>query len=287
MPDIEGPSDTGDTQITGGPQGGDDQTAHSLNDGNGSSGGGSNALLMSHSSKLNVSGDGDYGGSYLWPKDWTTVSDYIDANNVEQVKVVGARRHVPGTASADKATSIVSLGAEFALSSATAILGWAGAAASVAEAAYQIRQGDKAGAAITLALGAPNLIGLDLAGGVKHLDEVASVPEDPNMMLYRAVSPEKYIDISEKNGFRVEPGGSSFATGKQFGFELDEVLQFSDFAKETSGIVNITIPASVVRKIGDFTNVDTIIFENGIVTIPHDHLGEFNRAIIQIEDALK
>lgn len=104
--------------------------------------------------------------------------------------------------------------------------------------------------------------------------------------LYRGVGADEYRDIMGTGGFRPNPNGGSFETGKQFGYDLDEVLEFSNFATDISGVVKIEVPTSTLNNIGDLTHVDSFIFRSGTVTIPTNKLDEFNSCISGLCDAL-
>ena len=104
--------------------------------------------------------------------------------------------------------------------------------------------------------------------------------------LYRGVGADEYTDIMDTGGFRPNPNGGSFETGKQFGYDLDEVLDFSDFATDISGVVKVEVPTSTLNNIGDPTHVDPFVFRSGTVTIPTNKLDEFNSCISGLCDAL-
>ena len=97
--------------------------------------------------------------------------------------------------------------------------------------------------------------------------------------IYRAVGPEEYFDLFDVKKFR--PGPKS-AKVKYFGLDFDETLKFADWTPDASAIIEVKIPDSVLKDIGDFTPLDTPIFKHGTVTIPGDQLDIFNKYITDI-----
>ena len=97
--------------------------------------------------------------------------------------------------------------------------------------------------------------------------------------IYRAVGPEEFYDIFENRLFRTT---DTSIYAKQFGFDFDETLVYADWAPDAAAIIEVKIPYSVLKDIGDFTPIDTQIFKNGTVTIHGDQLDIFNKYITDI-----
>jgi RHS repeat-associated protein len=102
--------------------------------------------------------------------------------------------------------------------------------------------------------------------------------------LYRAVGPEEFNGIMRTKQFSFPPNGSEM---KQFGFQLDEVLKFSNFQSDYAAIIRAEIPANTL---GNFNithgQIDPFIFRSGVLTIQGgDDLNRFNQILKSINHA--
>jgi len=99
--------------------------------------------------------------------------------------------------------------------------------------------------------------------------------------LYRAVGIDEYAKIIKTNKFEILEHGLQV---KYFGLNYKETLDFADktINKDLIAIFEILIKIKCLNNLGDFTNVDSVIFKNGTVEIQADRLDEFNKAIISI-----
>ena len=107
------------------------------------------------------------------------------------------------------------------------------------------------------------------------------VRDKETVRLYRAVGAEELVSIMETRQFALVPGGVEV---KYFGLDFKDTLEFANDSLNNyvAAIVEVEIQKSVLDKIGDFTNVDTIFFKNGTVEIQRSNLFQFNNAIIDI-----
>jgi hypothetical protein len=82
--------------------------------------------------------------------------------------------------------------------------------------------------------------------------------------LYRAVSPEEYSSVMNSGQFSFGPAGSEM---KQFGFNMNEVLNYSNFASDYAAIVRAEIPTSLLGNFNVSNSIDPFIFRSGVLTI--------------------
>ncbi|MPM54256.1 hypothetical protein SDC9_101031 [bioreactor metagenome] len=115
---------------------------------------------------------------------------------------------------------------------------------------------------------------VDLLGSA---DEIFKGARD--VSIYRAVGPEEFYDIFENKQFRTT---DTSLYAKQFGFDFDDTLKYANWSPDAAAIIEVKIPDSVLKDIGDFTPLDTPIFKHGTVTIHGDQLDIFNKYISDI-----
>ena len=82
--------------------------------------------------------------------------------------------------------------------------------------------------------------------------------------IYRAVSPEEYASIMKSGQFSFGPAGSEM---KQFGFNLNEVLNYSNFAPDYAAIVSADVPTSLLGSFNISNSIDPFIFRGGVLTV--------------------
>jgi hypothetical protein len=99
--------------------------------------------------------------------------------------------------------------------------------------------------------------------------------------LYRAVGENEFYSVMQTGYFSVLEKGAHV---KYFGLNFDETLAFANMIIniEVVAIFEVTVITEVLKKIGDFTNVDIFLFKSGTVEIPAEKLVEFNNAIQEI-----
>ncbi|WP_275444447.1 RHS repeat-associated core domain-containing protein [Delftia tsuruhatensis] len=102
--------------------------------------------------------------------------------------------------------------------------------------------------------------------------------------LYRAVGPEEFNSIMKTKQFSFPPNGSEM---KQFGFQFDEVLKFSNFQSDYAAIIRVDIPTNIL---GNFNithgQIDPFIFRSGVLTIQGiDDLNKLNQSLRSINHA--
>jgi filamentous hemagglutinin len=82
--------------------------------------------------------------------------------------------------------------------------------------------------------------------------------------LYRAVSPEEYSSIMNSGQFSFGPAGSEM---KQFGFNLNEVLNYANFQPDYAAIVSAQVPTRLLGNFNVSNAIDPFIFKNGVLTV--------------------
>jgi len=100
-------------------------------------------------------------------------------------------------------------------------------------------------------------------------------------LIYRAVSLEEYYSIIKTQRFACRDGG---VTVKYFGVDFSETVIFANKAinKEVVAIFEVEVLSDVLRKLGDFTEVDKFLFKSGTVEVHISELDNFNNAIKRI-----
>jgi hypothetical protein len=116
---------------------------------------------------------------------------------------------------------------------------------------------------------------------LKNADVFDNIAEGlgDSVSLYRAVGPNEFYDLFDVMQFRTV--GKSL-DAKQFGLDFDETLKFADWTPNAAAIIEVQIPESILKDIGDFTPVDPHIFKNGNVTIPGNQLDTFKKHITDL-----
>jgi len=121
---------------------------------------------------------------------------------------------------------------------------------------------------------------MSAASQTQFTDDIVKYANDVDTVeLYRAVGPDEFEEIMGTNSFK--PGEYSLSV-KQFGRNFDEVLELSNYLKDTAAIVKTSIPKSLLVRL-DLTPVDEMILKSGTVTVTPKMLGEFNKLIKFIE----
>ncbi|MTV40551.1 RHS repeat-associated core domain-containing protein [Duganella radicis] len=102
--------------------------------------------------------------------------------------------------------------------------------------------------------------------------------------LFRAVSPEEFNALIKSKKFSFGPNGSEM---KQFGFSLDEVVKFADFASDYAAVIKIEVKTSVLSNFSvTLGKIDPFIFKSGVVTVNGQAgINILNKAVKSIEHA--
>ncbi|NML32389.1 hypothetical protein HHL14_16295 [Paraburkholderia sp. G-4-1-8] len=83
--------------------------------------------------------------------------------------------------------------------------------------------------------------------------------------------------------FSFGPAGSEM---KQFGFNVNEVLNFSNFAPHYAAIVRADIPTSLLGNFNVSNSIDPFIFRSGVLTVNgQSGLNLFNSAVTNVGHA--
>jgi filamentous hemagglutinin len=111
----------------------------------------------------------------------------------------------------------------------------------------------------------------------------SSVTSGGTTTLYRAVSPEEYHSIMSTGQFSFAPGAGEM---KQFGFNLNEVMNYANTAPNYAAIVQANIPTSLVGTFRVSNSIDPFIFRSGVLTVEKQQLMDlFNSAVKNIGHA--
>ena len=97
--------------------------------------------------------------------------------------------------------------------------------------------------------------------------------------LYRAVSSDELYSIMQLNQFTLSP--MSTGNVKYFGVDFSETVAFANISNliDLVAVFEVGILLETLLTIGDFTHVDTFIFNKGTVIIQEENLNDFNKAI--------
>lgn len=97
------------------------------------------------------------------------------------------------------------------------------------------------------------------------------------------MSPEEYSSVMNSGQFSFGPAGSEM---KQFGFNMNEVLNYSNFASDYAAIVRAEIPTSLLGNFNVSNSIDPFIFRSGVLTINgQSGLNFFNSVVTNLGHA--
>jgi hypothetical protein len=125
-------------------------------------------------------------------------------------------------------------------------------------------------------LGGASELGAGLLSG-------SNVASNGPTTLYRAVSPEEYHSIMSTGQFSFAPGAGEM---KQFGFNLNEVMNYANTAPNYAAIVQAEIPTSLLGTFGVSNSIDPFIFRSGVLTVEKEQqLNLFNSVVKNVSHA--
>lgn len=100
--------------------------------------------------------------------------------------------------------------------------------------------------------------------------------------LYRAVGADEYTDIINTKKFNIKPDGSGYE-GKQFGFNMNEILKLSDQFDDSVAIFRARVSKKTFTEL-DFREVDIHVLKSGNATVKLGNmLDNFNGDLIELE----
>jgi len=102
--------------------------------------------------------------------------------------------------------------------------------------------------------------------------------------LYRAVDPVEFNSVMQTKTFAFGPNGS---TMKQFGFSLDEVVNFANFSSDYAAVLKVDIPKAALKGMNVTKGqIDPFIFKSGVLTIEGPGaMRSFNDVVRSVEHA--